>query len=297
MRNLKKVDKMQINQNGGKKKTEDESEEESDEDGNAEKRKRKEDNKESSSEEEDEEVSVKKAKTVSNPSGAKGSRVWIGNLSFNIDDEGIRSAFKKVGEILNVDWVTDKETGRFYGSGFLTFADEATAEKALSLDGTEVLGRPIRVQFTKERSENGGGKGAGKGRDSTPGEAPAGCTTIFLGNVSQEANDDDVHQFFGDCGTIKDIRWVNDKETGQFKGCGFIEFDSEDGPKSAISKNGQDLKGQSVRVDFSKSRDRDGGGGRGGRGGGRGGGGRGGGGRGGGRGFGRPSFSGKRTTF
>ena len=51
-----------------------------------------------------------------------------------------------------------------------------------------------------------------------------------------------------------DCRWLSDRESGQFKGCGFIEFYDEESTKKAGKLNGQDLMGRACRIDFAKPR-------------------------------------------
>lgn len=57
-----------------------------------------------------------------------------------------------------------------------------------------------------------------------------------------------------DCGEVKKIRWLTDRESGQFKGCGFVDFYETESVKQAAKKNGQDLLGRAIRIDFAKAR-------------------------------------------
>lgn len=45
---------------------------------------------------------------------------------------------------------------------------------------------------------------------------PTGCSTIFMGNLSEDINDNIVYRLFGPCGEIKQIRWLTDKQSGKF---------------------------------------------------------------------------------
>jgi nucleolin len=49
-------------------------------------------------------------------------------------------------------------------------------------------------------------------------EKPEGCTTVFLGGVSDGVTDDNVRELFQDCGEIAHIRWLMNKETNEFRG-------------------------------------------------------------------------------
>ena len=60
--------------------------------------------------------------------------------------------------------------------------------------------------------------------------------------------------FFKEAGEVKQIRWLTDKESGEFRGCGFVEFYDTDGVDKAILKNGEQLLGRNVRLDYSAPR-------------------------------------------
>ena len=87
-------------------------------------------------------------------------KLFVGSLSWNINDHGLREAFEPFGEITEATVITDRDSGRSRGFGFVTFVDDEAADKAISaLDGTELDGRPIKVNVARERSRDGGGRG------------------------------------------------------------------------------------------------------------------------------------------
>jgi RNA recognition motif-containing protein len=98
-------------------------------------------------------------------------KLFVGSLSWGTNDEGLRAAFSPHGEISEAVVVTDRDTGRSRGFGFVTFEDAAAADRAVAaLNGTELDGRTIRVDVAqaKERSNRGGGgrggyRGGGSG--------------------------------------------------------------------------------------------------------------------------------------
>eukprot|EP00615_Pteridomonas_danica_P001226 CAMPEP_0114359492 /NCGR_PEP_ID=MMETSP0101-20121206/23059_1 /TAXON_ID=38822 ORGANISM="Pteridomonas danica, Strain PT" /NCGR_SAMPLE_ID=MMETSP0101 /ASSEMBLY_ACC=CAM_ASM_000211 /LENGTH=295 /DNA_ID=CAMNT_0001503065 /DNA_START=30 /DNA_END=917 /DNA_ORIENTATION=- len=176
--------------------------------------------------------------------------VFMGNLSFQIDEASLQDAFKECGTITNCKWLEHSDTGKFKGCGFITFSSPDEAGKAVAMDGTDVLGRAIKVDFSQ-------GKPAGaKNREVRPMQAkPDGCNTLFAGNLSFDIDDDQIKEFFKDCGDISSIRWLTDKETQQFKGCGFVEFSDPDASlDKAAALNGQNLLGRSIRLDYAAPR-------------------------------------------
>jgi len=71
------------------------------------------------------------------------------------------------GPISDIHWLTDKETGKFFGSGFLEFSTPEAASKAVAKAGEELLGRAVKIDFAKPKAEKGAGGGGGKGGGKT----------------------------------------------------------------------------------------------------------------------------------
>lgn len=79
-------------------------------------------------------------------------KLFIGGLSWDTDDNSLRDAFNAFGEITEAKVVIDRDTGRSRGFGFLSFADAASAKKAIAdMDGREVDGRAVRVSEANDR--------------------------------------------------------------------------------------------------------------------------------------------------
>lgn len=94
------------------------------------------------------------------------SKLYVGNLSWNTTDADLRETFSQFGEITEATVITDRDTGRSRGFGFVTFEDSAASEKAIAtLDGSNLDGRTIKVNEAKPRRESGGGGGYGGGRN------------------------------------------------------------------------------------------------------------------------------------
>jgi len=92
-----------------------------------------------------------------------GNKLFVGSLSFDTTDDGLREAFTRFGEILEAKVITDRDSGRSRGFGFVTFADGAAAKAAIGeMNGTTLDGRTINVNEAQER-QGGGGGGRGGG--------------------------------------------------------------------------------------------------------------------------------------
>jgi RNA recognition motif-containing protein len=93
-------------------------------------------------------------------------KIYVGNLAWSATESDLRELFSTVGTVHSAAVVSDRETGRSRGFGFVEM-DDADAEKAIrQLDGRELGGRNLRVNeaLQKERGGRGGGGGGG-GRD------------------------------------------------------------------------------------------------------------------------------------
>lgn len=97
-----------------------------------------------------------------------GSKLFVGGLSWNTDEHLLSGAFEKFGVVEEAKIITDRETGRSRGFGFVTFDSSDSADMAISqMDGTELDGRRIKVSHAQERSrDQGSGRGGFRGNRS-----------------------------------------------------------------------------------------------------------------------------------
>jgi RNA recognition motif-containing protein len=94
-----------------------------------------------------------------------GTRLYVGNLPFTADENAIRELFSTSGRsVTEVKLVTDRDTGRPRGFGFVEMGSSDDADGAIrDLNGRDFGGRPLTVNEAKERSSGGGGGGFGGG--------------------------------------------------------------------------------------------------------------------------------------
>lgn len=80
--------------------------------------------------------------------------IYVGNMNFRTTEEGIRALFETYGQVDSVDLITDRETGKPKGFGFVTMPDNAEAQKAIEeLNGKEHDGRALTVNEAKPKKE------------------------------------------------------------------------------------------------------------------------------------------------
>jgi len=89
-------------------------------------------------------------------------KLFVGSLSWGTNDEALRNAFSAHGQVSEAVVISDRDTGRSRGFGFVTFEDDEAADKAIAaLNGAELDGRTIRVDVAQAKQRNNGGGGRG----------------------------------------------------------------------------------------------------------------------------------------
>lgn len=95
------------------------------------------------------------------------NKLFVGNLPYTATEEELKEAFAQAGTVLSVKIITDRETGRSKGFGFVEMSTEAEAGTALEkLNNADYAGRPISVSIARpQEPRSGGGFGGGGGGD------------------------------------------------------------------------------------------------------------------------------------
>ncbi len=126
--------------------------------------------------------------------------IFVGNLPFRAEQEDVMELFSPFGEVANCSLPLERDTGRKRGFAFVEMADEAVEASAIeSLQGAELMGRPLRINKAEPRGSaprrgGGGGYGGGGQGGDQPQPAqdrPSGATgweDRSHGNASQDAN-------------------------------------------------------------------------------------------------------------
>ena len=107
-----------------------------------------------------------------------GKRMYVGNLSYQTTENDLTTLFEQVGPVESVNIITDRDTGRSKGFGFVEMSTE-DAEKAIAqFNGTDLNGRALTVNEARPREErSGGGRGGyggGRGRGGRGGGGGGG---------------------------------------------------------------------------------------------------------------------------
>ena len=205
------------------------------------------------------------------------ANLFVGSLSWNVDEDWLSREFEQYGELAGVRIITDRDTGKSKGFGYVEFSKVEDAAQALEKhQGAELDGRALRIDFSEGRQQKSTGANGetpqqrSNDRAKAYGDTPKPpSATLFVGNISFDADESMLTEVFSEHGNIKGIRLPTDRETGAPKGFGYIEFGSIDEATAAYdSLQGVDVGGRPVRLDYASERaPNDSAGGRGGRGG------------------------------
>mmetsp|Transcript_7495 Transcript_7495/g.11348 ORF Transcript_7495/g.11348 Transcript_7495/m.11348 type:complete len:207 (-) Transcript_7495:74-694(-) len=190
-----------------------------------------------------------------------GNKLFVGNLSYSMTEEYIREFFKDCGNIEEVFWICNTTSGKFSGMGFITFESIDGAKKAIALHETECMGRRIKIRVAKPYKERKPKpeyrNRVAKLKQVRPlSERPDECYTVFIGNLSYDVTEESLRKFAEEKsgGSVAAVRWIEDRETGDFKGAGYLEFHSTEAVDEFVKQNGEAFMMRQIRVDYATSR-------------------------------------------
>ena len=96
--------------------------------------------------------------------------IYVGNLSYSSTEDAVRALFEAHGEVTSVRLITDRDTGRPRGFGFVEMSNDEEARAAIgALDGQDLDGRNLKVNEARPREDRGGGRGGPRRGGRPPG--------------------------------------------------------------------------------------------------------------------------------
>lgn len=204
--------------------------------------------------------SPKRAK-LETPTEEEKFTVFVGSLSWGVDDDKLRREFSHLGEIIGARVITERDSGRSKGYGYVDFKTSEAAQKAVNeMKGVEIDGRAINVDISVPKKP--------VDRTSRSGDSvSAPSDTLFVGNLPFDVENGQLHDLFSQHGTVLSVRLPTHPDTQQPKGFGYVQMGSVEDAQAVLKElANHPINGRPIRLDFSTPRDPSSGG-RGGRGG------------------------------
>ncbi|VDK85361.1 unnamed protein product [Litomosoides sigmodontis] len=185
---------------------------------------------------------------------SKHFHVFVGDLSPEVDNKALKDAFAPFGEVSDAKVIRDATTLKSKGYGFVSYPKREEAERAIEQMNGQWLGRrTIRTNWATRKPT---GTGAGDGQygrtelnyDDVYNQTGPDNTSVYVGNVSASANDEDLRAAFDKFGRILEVRIFKSQ------GYAFVRFDKKDSACNAICKmNGQELCGQNIKCSWGRT--------------------------------------------
>ncbi|XP_047333230.1 polyadenylate-binding protein 2-like [Impatiens glandulifera] len=169
--------------------------------------------------------------------------LYVGDLEQSVTDSQLYDVFNQYGQVVSVRVCRDLATRRSLGYGYVNYSNPIDAARAIDqLNFTPLNGKPIRIMYSR--------------RD--PSNRKSGSGNIFIKNLDKSIDHKALHDTFSQFGTILSCKVATDP-SGQSKGYGFVQYDSEDAAQLAIVKlNGMLLNDKQVYVGpFLRKQERD----------------------------------------
>ncbi|KAF9255914.1 RNA-binding domain-containing protein [Marasmius fiardii PR-910] len=176
------------------------------------------------------------------PSSGSPHEVFVGQLPWHFDNARLAQEFASCGEIISANVITQRNTGKSRGFGFIKFSTSDGAEMALKLNEKEIDGQTITVE-RKESHQ----KSAPESDASTP--SSRSPHTVFVSQLPWHFDNDRLAQEFASCGEIISANVITQRNTGKSRGFGFVNFSTSDGVEMAVKLNGKEIDGQTITVE------------------------------------------------
>ncbi|KAJ6821375.1 28 kDa ribonucleoprotein, chloroplastic-like [Iris pallida] len=182
------------------------------------------------------------------PEPPEEAKLFVGNLPYDIDSEGLAGLFDKAGVVEIAEVLFSRETGQSRGFGFVTMSTIEEADKAIEMfNRYDVNGRLLTVNKAAPR----GARVERAPREFEP------SFRIYVGNLPWQVDDSRLEQVFSEHGKVKSARVVYDRETGRSRGFGFVTMATQTELDDAIAAlDGQSLDGRAIRVNVAEERPR-----------------------------------------
>ncbi|XP_071697132.1 uncharacterized protein [Rutidosis leptorrhynchoides] len=192
--------------------------------------------------------------TVTTSQSTVSKALFLGNLSFQIEEDDVRDFFKDVGEIASIRFAIKDE--RFLGYGYIEFTTAEAAQEALKLNQEVLLDRKVRLGLANERGlYTPNNRPVSMEKPYRRGVQAPGRTIFIRGfdsSVGVENIKSALEKHFGKCGEITRMSIPRDHESGVAKGIAFVDFADYHGVRLALRLDRSEVAGCKLTVEVAK---------------------------------------------
>jgi nucleolysin TIA-1/TIAR len=173
--------------------------------------------------------------------------LYVGGLDPRVTEDILKQIFETTGHVQSVKIIPDKNDAKFqakgYNYGFVEYDDPGAAERAMqTLNGRRIHQSEIRVNWAYQSNQSNK-------------EDTSNHFHIFVGDLSNEVNDDVLMQAFSAFGTISEARVMWDMKTGRSRGYGFVAFrERADAEKALSTMDGEWLGSRAIRCNWANQK-------------------------------------------
>ncbi|CAI2356403.1 unnamed protein product [Caenorhabditis sp. 36 PRJEB53466] len=178
---------------------------------------------------------------------SKHFHVFVGDLSKDVSNDLLKSAFQKFGEVSEAKVIRDAQTQKSKGYGFVSFPNKQNAESAIAgMNGKWIGKRAVRTNWAARKNSE-------ENRDKLTFEqvfnsTKADNTSVYVGNISQQTTDSDLRDSFASFGDIAEVRLFKTQRYA------FVRFEKKEcATKAIMEMNGKELAGNLVRCSWGRT--------------------------------------------
>jgi RNA recognition motif-containing protein len=169
-------------------------------------------------------------------------RIYVGNLPSHTTERDLTNLFEQAGRVLAVRIMTDRDTGRSKGFGFVEMGDEEAEKAIMQLHRANLNGQPLSVSEARPRPESSAVRG---------GVPPA---RLFVGNLPYTATGAELKEFFSAVGPVSSVMLPVERESGKPRGFAFVEFPDHTHAREAVHRfHAQPFQGRALVVNEARA--------------------------------------------
>jgi len=170
-------------------------------------------------------------------------KVFVGGLSYQTDDEGLKAHFSQFGTLVDSIVMKFRDTRRSRGFGFVTYSTVAEVDECQKNRPHKIDGKVVETKRATPREDAESQRGGS-------------VTRLFIGGLKYDGiSDDDLRSYFEKFGAVTSIEQMTEKSTGKKRGFGFVEFDDYDSVDKALLEQNHKIK--DWRIDIKKAVSKD----------------------------------------